>query len=177
MATNRELKAEIETLGVELGVSVETQRMNNAQLVEKLDELRALSAAAAVAAEPEPRLFTGEATKVVTVDAVGDAAADDAAAFQAAVEEARAVPARAVMPAWLKPALVQTEIDTASPGRSDPPKPNTATVGRYTVAGGVMLSHTLRGKIGAFQPVKARDLHGGQDELDDLVRAGHVVRS
>jgi hypothetical protein len=36
--------------------------------------------------------------------------------------------------------------------------------------------HTLRGKLGAFQQVKPRDLAGGEATLAELIVGGFVVK-
>jgi hypothetical protein len=180
MATNRELKVEIEALSAELGVSVETERLNNASLGKKVEELREQVAALAAG------------SMVVSIDAVDDAFTDDTAAAQAAVAAASGAPfAPAPFGATKRapreePAQALTAAAEAPPVRQEPeptkavqePAPVTvpATLGgRYTVAQGCVV-HGLRGRIGAFQPIKARDLSGGQDALAELVRSGHVVR-
>ena len=181
MATNRELKVEIEALSAGLGVSVETDRLNNASLAKRVEELREQVAARAAA------------PTVVSADAVDDAFTDDAAAVQAAVSAAEAAPREQTEPE-APPALfgatkrAPREESTqapavapeAPPSRQEPEPAAQAAApatlgGRYVVAQGCVV-HGLRGRLGAFQLIKARDVSGGQDMLAELVRSGHVVR-
>lgn len=171
MASKLELRQEIEALCQKRGVSVPEglQGMNFVTLQGELQRLQAgLSAPHEPALADPPGL-----TKVV--------------------------PAADPPP----PALIETPLGDAQPQEPPPdtnlsppelppaplaPAPSESTGGggggesqptgpfRYFVAHGKMLSNTLRGKIGAFQPVKAKDLPGGEGSLEELFAQGILTR-
>lgn len=171
MATNRELKAEIETLSAQLGVSIETDRLNNSALSKRLDELRQQLAAREVhlaappaepappdLAEPEPGPLFG-ATK------------------RTAPSTPEAPPAVLEPPA-AEPSPPAPDGDESAPSPPPPAADDQRELGpfRYRVGQGRLIHGVAGKKIGAFKPISARDLPGGQTDLDELERAGHVEK-
>jgi hypothetical protein len=164
MATKRELKAEIETLSTELGVSIETDRLNLEGLTKLLEDLRQKAAGAPSALEPEA---AGDGS--VETEA---APAEPGVSLLGATKRTPPSPPAAVVaePPSLPEPPVVVAVQAPAPA---PPPVATAPAKFYRVAQGCVI-YTQRGKVGAFRPIKASDLSGGQEMLDDLVRSGQV---
>jgi hypothetical protein len=154
-ASNRELKAEIEALSAELGVSPPDglMGMNNPRLVEALEGLQARKASGAA---PAPAA-SGQEALPLAAGAPGVAAADvpppDGDAPQVA-PHAEAPPVAAAAPTGPAPA---------------------AALPFYAVAEGKSISRGGR-VFGSHEQIKAHYL-GGQQNLDELVALGSVVRT
>lgn len=75
-----------------------------------------------------------------------------------------------------KPPVVDGSEDDSLGGR---PRPGEAPVPRfpYSVAEGKTVSGTRKGTLGAFQRIRAADLHDGEEGLARLVASGHVVQA
>lgn len=179
MATNRELKAEIETLSERLGVSVETERLNNtdlSKLVEQLREKASAQAGGGTAAPPQDTgaghtsLLRGATKRVPDTDGSSGASADtppDTGASTSAGDEGKTEEEEAGGDAGV--------IAGATPdGLVPPAELSDVGPGRYFVAQGQVV-YCLKGKLGAFASIQPSDV-GGQEQFDELVRAGAVFR-
>ncbi len=152
MASNRELREGIESLSLDLGLSLPDglQGMNNPRLVETLEALQARKAGGS----PPPAAGAGQETLPLASDPLPDANG----------------PAPGVTPA-------PPSQSVAPPPVGAVPVAPAALVGKlHHVAEGKSVT-TLKGQLGAFQRIKAHDLPRGSEELEQLVNAGFVTRS
>jgi hypothetical protein len=175
MATSKiELRQEIETLCAERGVSVPDglQGMNFVTLQATLEQLKAGggSPPAPAATPPEGGQPPG-LTKVEAPPALdGDVSTEPGGAPPPEVPPE--------VPPDAPPAPDAGAADGSPPPGPppSPPAPPTSGPWRYFVAQGRMLSNTLKGKIGAFDLVKAKDLPGGEEALEALFEQGLLTR-
>lgn len=153
MATKRELAAEALTLGAELGVEVDVERKNHAQLTELVEGLRA-RVEAPVQVDVEPEVGEG-----VTLEP--------------GVEAEPEAPASSEPPVTSAPVV---EDQTGPPLVTPEPPQEHAGPRVCKVAPGKALT-SLRGILGPGTVVSASDFAGGQANLEELVAKGHLVRS
>lgn len=152
-ASNRELKTDIETLSAELKVAVPEglEQFNNPRLVKALEALQAQKAGVA------PQGGGVSVAPAANADDVDAAVVDVAPPPEADVAAPSAPPPAPDVPPEAAPA--------------QPSKPQ-----RYYVAPGRTLVAN-KGKLGAFQQVKAKDVAGGLEEIEALVASGVLVKS
>jgi len=181
MASKVELRQEIETLCAERGVSIPEgiDRMNFAALTAALAGLQQDAGGGAppevpAAGAPPPGLSK------VEVEAPPPVVATPAANVVETPLPWEPPPApEAVKPA--EPPPVPTPAAPPAPPSAAPPaapaagEPATGPM-RYFVARGQCLQNTRKGKIGAFSQVKAKDLPGGEADLEELFRHGMLTR-
>lgn len=161
MASNRELREGIESLSIELGLSLPDglQGMNNPRLVETLEALQvrkaggSLPPADGAGQEPLPLGNAGAPA--------GDPPPPDSTSTPPDASEPPPVPPAAPPPPAAKTAPKVQEAEA--------PK-------RCHVAEGKSVT-TLKGQLGAFQSIRAIDLPGGAEQLEQLVKDGFVTRS
>jgi hypothetical protein len=174
MASKKELRSEIEALCTARGASFPEgiEAMNHAELTAAFDALRLQGTS------PAPLFGDGPAPGLMKVEPTPPVVTPEAALAQ---------------PAALPPSLIETPLDVAPvlpvepppavtpPDQAAPPPSGSAPAPdspegpkSYFVAQGRMLYGTKKGKIGAFQQVKAKDLLGGEDELKALHQQGSL---
>lgn len=152
MASNRELKAEIETLSKELGVTVSTDRLNNEKLTELRDQLLEQKA---------------------LLDQLEEA--DRAKSEQTAPEPAQSAES-------VQEGATREEAPESTPAPPPPPPAQVVAVAgpfdpsaRYVVAPGKSLS-TRRGIRGPGSTITANELGNGVETLCFLYERGFVIR-
>ncbi len=169
--TNREMKAEIVALGESLGVAVDTERMNGPALTELLATLRAQATAREAGIE------------VVPEDVVG---VDESDLSEEEPEDLSQVPPTSLVGASKRLAAgseppeapeVEPAVETPAAVTEEPaievPPPALVPGTRYHVSQGCVV-YGVRGKIGAFKPIRAHDV-GGEEAFAVLVQAGQVT--
>jgi hypothetical protein len=161
MATNRELKAEIGALSEQRGAPPpDTDRLGRDALTKLVEQLRERVATGAAQAPPAPAEEPSEPPPLVGAVKKGGPAPDEGA------------------PPPLEPAPAPPSSPAADAAPAAAPPPAAALSApanvRYFVAEGRLI-YTLKGKRGAFKPIAARELPGGQADLEKLLQAGDIV--
>lgn len=171
MRTRRELVAEVEELGRDLGEEISTDRLNNAALADLVERLR-------------ERLEAQ--TRPPAPPATGAQRAHPAATIEPPAPRPRHRPLEEDKPRPPPPIVHDTApspqaVDGAADGSIGGPPPPVAEQPKpppraaYYVAAG--RSIVARGRvIGPLKPVNASDFPGGQKDLDFFVVKGAVVR-
>lgn len=205
MATNRELKVEIETLSEQLGVSIETDRLNNSSLAELVKSLREqLEAREAGAEHGDVMLeeteysFSSPGLGDMTVKEVarlspGPNPSDLLEALKADEQffggsglvgatkrgldaTVEVEPTPDPPPAESAPAPPVAPATTHVLTRRHPPPPEPEPVlSNRYFVAQGCVVYGARGKLGAFKPVQASDV-GGPEALAALVEGGQVTR-
>lgn len=200
MASNRELRDEAEALALQLKTEVDTKGLNNERLTELVESLRARVAAANEApteppeAQPEIEI---EIERTGAPPEEPEPEPSDSPPQMPAPEEGAPDPLRPmdhpavvgddepiggppVRQAPLKPIPVTPPVPVEPVnGAAEEVQAQPENDGRYRWPYSVAEGRTIRcarGTLGAFDRVKPTDFAGGQRELDELVKSGHVIK-
>lgn len=161
--SNNDLRAEISLLGGRLGIEspADLEEMKQPALLAMLSELEGKWAAhpANVPPAPDRALLPAGHKRPTVEEFVGSGYESES--YERAMAQ------------W-EHELVANAATGSAPGRDEPVVTDSPAATTYLVAEGKMVT-TLRGPMGAFQEVYARDFVHGQTDLDELVALGTLT--